>query len=339
MEKNEIVQLLITSDRNITKSLASLADTVRHNLVGDDIHVRGLLNISNYCRKNCLYCGLGNHNRKLKRYRMKPEEILQTIEAAAITGYKTVLLQGGEDMQYTTEIITSLVEEIHRRFDLDIALSLGERPDDDYRRWFDAGAAKYLLKHETSDPELYRRLHPDSDFETRIHILRFLKQTGYETGSGIMIGLPGQTVESIADDILLFRELDIDMIGCGPYIYNPDTPIPEYAETSIPADAIEDMVIKVTALNRIITRDTMIPATTATETKFSARGKLNTLHSGANVIMLDITPPPWKEHYRIYPRNKFNDGIRNYQDIIKDISEKTGRPVSPQYGRRRENNR
>lgn len=334
MMREEILHYLGTSNPEEISALYTSADRVRAQHVGDAIHARALLNISNYCRRNCLYCGLRGQNRRLMRYRMGKDDILRTVDAAASAGYKTVLMQSGEDGWYSRAMIAETVRIIANHHDIDIALSLGERPDDDYRCWFDAGATRYLLKHETSDPALYRALHPGSSLDERIRILRLLKSIGYETGSGVMVGLPGQSLESIADDILLFRHLDIDMIGCGPYIYNPDAGLMRPGDHIWTQKMKMDTVLKITALNRIVTRDAMIPATTATEISSPGSGRACALGAGANVVMFDITPLPWKEHYIIYPREDFTNGIGDYPRLAEELTGLTGRPISTGYGRR-----
>ncbi|HOO72914.1 MAG TPA: [FeFe] hydrogenase H-cluster radical SAM maturase HydE [Spirochaetota bacterium] len=329
-----IITSLKSKDPETLKKLMQAADSIRRDEVGDTIHVRALLNISNRCARSCLYCGLRAPNRKLARYRMAPEEIIASAELAEKTGYRTILMQSGEDPWYTDDMVADIIRKISERCTMDIALSLGERPARTLERWRECGAQRYLLKHETSDEILYRKLHPDLDYENRINTLITLKSLGYQTGSGIMVGLPGQTFESVAKDILLFKDLDIDMIGCGPYVHNPDTPLQPQSDDHQEVLPTEEMLLKITSLNRIITRDTMIPATTATETLFAEGGRLNAFEAGANVVMFDITPEKYRSRYQIYPSDKTADGIRDYPSLVSALHQESKRPVATDPGRR-----
>jgi biotin synthase len=335
LKKVEIISLLRSTSSEEINSLISYADSLRQMIMGPEIQIRGLLNISSCCARNCLYCGLRAGNPETVRYRMTPEEILDTVEQAVQAGYKTVLMQSGEDAFYTDDMITSLAEEISSRHDIALALSLGERSAEVYEKWYHAGVIRYLLKFETSSEKLYEQLHPDMHYHKRIQILKDLKGIGYQTGSGFMIGLPGQTYESLAEDILLLKELDIDMIGCGPFIANPQTPLTETTpDASRFVQPTEEMVLKVTALNRIITGDAMLPATTATETLVPQQGHVDALSAGANVVMFDITPQKYKKHYLIYPKENFTDGIKDYTALTENLVQRTGRPISQDHGHR-----
>ncbi|MCP4129567.1 MAG: [FeFe] hydrogenase H-cluster radical SAM maturase HydE [bacterium] len=335
LSREDLLHYLKTSDPKELADLYRFADGVRKEYMGDDIHIRGLMNISSYCSRECLYCGLRNSNPATIRYRMEEGDILAAVEQACETGYKTILMQSGEDEFYTEEKVASIVRAIYKRFDAAIGLSFGERPAPVLRRWFDEGACRYLIKHETSDPELYAKLHPGMDYGKRQAVLVTLKEIGYQVGSGIMIGLPGQTYESVADDIVLFRDLDIDMIGCGPYIHNPETPLkhttPDRERFIQPLD---EYVLRVTALNRIVTKDTMIPATTALNVLSPETGARDALSAGANVVMFDITPTAVKKHYTIYPKTAFSDGIADYTILKKNLEAKARRPAGTGYGHR-----
>lgn len=332
----DIIDFLKETDLSTLAKLYAAADDVRVLHVGEDIHVRALINISNHCRRNCRYCGLRRGNDGLERYRMSPGEIIDAAAGARARGYRTVVLQSGEDPFYTEDMISAVVSGIKQRCDMAVALSLGERPYKTLRAWFSDGADRYLLKHETADPDLYERLHPDLHFEERIDTLRNLKEIGYQTGSGIMIGIPGQTYESVADDLQLFLDLDIDMIGSGPYIHNPKTPL---AQRTPNADLYiqpePEYVYKVMALTRILTRDTMMPATTALSVANPEIGVLSALSAGANVIMIDQTPAPYRALYEIYPRQPEPSPILSPDNTFEDIERLTGRAVSRDYGHRR----
>lgn len=335
LSRSEIVQFLKEDDLSALAKLYSAADDVRTLCVGEEIHIRALINFSNYCRRNCLYCGLRQGHAELSRFRMSAREIIDCAAAAFEKGYRTVVLQSGEDEFYTEEVMCAVIGGIKEKCDMAVTLSLGERPYKTLKAWFNEGADRYLLKHETGDPELYEKLHPDLRFEDRIDTLRNLKEIGYQTGSGIMIGIPGQTYESVADDILLFKELDIDMIGSGPYIQNPKTPLnlrtPD-EEAYIQPEP--EYVYKVIALTRIITRDTLIPATTALSVLNPEMGVLSALSAGANVIMINETPAEHKLLYEIYPRDEVPAPILSPENPFEALERLTGRPVSRGYGHR-----
>ena len=273
----------------------ALADRIRHEFVGDGIHLRAIIEFSNFCSNDCQYCGLRRSNKGLGRLRMPGGDIVALCLRAAGLGFRTVVLQSGDDHFYDREQIVEIVRKVRTETGLAITLAIGERSEEDYRAFFTAGADRYLLKHETSDRELYERLDPGLSYDRRIACLRSLKKIGYQTGSGIMVGLPGQTLESIADDILLFRELDIDMIGCGPFIPHPKTPLARFGAGSA------ELTYRVVALARIVTRDTHIPATTALTTLRGNRARESALCRGANVVMPNITPQPYRRGYNIYP--------------------------------------
>jgi len=294
MDRDEIIRLLGTTDADEVRALLKAADEERRRSVGDEVHLRGIIEFSNHCGRNCLYCGLRRGNETLRRYRIPDEEILELAARVRDAGIATVVLQAGEDPAHTTEYICGLVSRIKAATGLTITLSIGERPYEDYRAFQAAGAERYLLKHETASPELYRRLHPDSDQNNRIQCLHWLKGLGYETGAGNMVGLPGQTLATLADDILLMRELDIDMIGIGPFIPHPDTPLKGAAAGDL------ELVLRVIAITRLVTGNTNIPATTALAALDPAI-RLKALASGANVVMPDFTPARYKQHYEIYP--------------------------------------
>lgn len=327
LNQQELCSLLALEDTEQLEPLYQKADKIRKKYVGDEVHLRGLIEFSNYCRNNCLYCGIRRDNKKIKRYRMEIDEILDTAVLAANMGYKTVVLQSGEDMYYTTDKLVELIRLIKNNADVAITLSIGERSYDDYVRFFEAGADRYLMRFETSNPELYAKLHPDSSFENRMNILKWLKQIGYQTGSGIMIGLPGQSIEDLAQDILKFKELDLDMIGVGPYICHQDTPL-----AGNPNGTVE-MTLKVIALTRIVTKNTHIPATTALATLRPADGREKALQAGANVIMPNVSPVKYREFYELYP-NKIciRENAKQCNNCIKRRIFSIGRTISKGYG-------
>lgn len=290
MHKGEILQTLVQSDFD---TIYRQADAIRRETVGDVVHIRAILEFSNHCRRNCIYCGLNCGNRNIARYRMSPDEILKTGKAAFDAGYKTLVLQSGEDRYYTPQLLGEIVSEL-KDYGLIITLSCGEFSDDDFAYLKSSGADRYLLKHETSDPEIYATLHPGYQLDSRIHCLKTIKKLGYETGSGFMIGLPNQTLSTIADDILLLKELSCDMAGIGPFIPHPETPLHD-----IPSGSIE-LTKRAVALTRILIPHIHLPVTTSLGVQ-CADARRHVFSAGANVIMRKVTPEPYKSLYQIYP--------------------------------------
>ncbi len=227
MHNRDIVRWLTETDPAALADLYREADRVRRLNVGDQVHLRGLVEISNVCARQCAYCGLRAPNRKLTRYTMRADEILEAAQAAFGLGYGTVVIQAGESEALAAEWVAGVVRAIKSQMPLAVTLSLGERSLDDLALWRKAGADRYLLRFETSDRDLFRRIHPPvpGGVGDRIELLRGLRGLGYEVGSGVMIGIPGQSYDSLAHDIELFRELDLDMIGVGPFLPHPDTPL------------------------------------------------------------------------------------------------------------------
>ncbi len=294
LTKRQIIHLLKEKDESVVQDLFEEADRIRKEFAGDTVHLRGLIEFSNYCRRDCLYCGLRKSNQRAVRYRMTTAEILTAAVQAGHLGFQTVVLQSGEDPGYSIGVLCDLVRKIKGGTGAAVTLSIGERSYEDYKRLREAGADRYLLRFETSDPLLFGALKPDSVYANRFQCLRWLSELGYQAGSGNMVGLPGQSVESLADDILTFKELELAMVGLGPYIPHPDTPLRDSANGTI------DRVLRVTALTRIVTKNAHLPATTATGT-IDPQGRQKALQCGANVLMPNVTPLRYREHYRIYP--------------------------------------
>ena len=326
MTREDILELL-KMPGEYSVDLFETADRVRQNDVGGDIYLRGIIEFSNFCQRNCLYCGLRKANDKLDRYRMTDDEILKTARDIKSAGLSTVVLQSGEDPYYTTTRICTLIHAIKEETGLVITLSLGERPAQDYQAFAEAGANRYLLKHETASPELYHYLRPGCRLDRRISCLKTLKALGFETGTGNMVGLPGQTHEILADDLLLMKMLDADMLGIGPFIAHPDTPL-----AGIGQDDIE-LTLRVIAIARLLTRNTNIPATTALAT-LHPHGRLQALQAGANVVMPDFTPSQYKTRYDIYPGRA---DVGSATDILKTLEKDVhsiGRKIGYQAGHR-----
>jgi biotin synthase len=291
------------------EALWSEADRVRKDRVGDAVHLRGLIEVSSHCLRHCLYCGLRAPSKGLDRYRMDAVEMIACAHEAHRLGYGSVVMQSGEDPGLTQELITEVINAIKRDTPLAITLSLGERSDDDLRAWKAAGADRYLLRFETSDPVLYRRIHPDlpgvpSD---RFAQLERMRSMGYEIGTGVMVGIPGQTWDTLASDILRFHEFDMDMIGVGPFLPSPRTPLGGLAAATFLAAPDEQVpndeltTLKAVALTRLVCPDSNIPSTTALATLDQAKGRELGLMRGANVVMPNVTPVAYRFRYEIYP--------------------------------------
>ena len=307
IERAEILAWLRETEPGRLSRLYRRADAVRRVRVGDEVHLGGLVEVSNHCVRRCAYCGIAAANDALPRYRMTRDEVLACAENAQRLGFGTVVLQAGEDYGLTRAWVSDVVRSVKATTGLAVTLSLGERPDDDLAAWREAGADRYLLRFETSSPELYEAIHPSTPERRsdRFAILGRLAALGYEVGSGVLVGIPGQTFESLATDILLFRELDLDMIGVGPFIPHPRTPLgqgrfpvaPEGEQ--VPAD--EEMTTKVVALARLVRPDANIPSTTALATLDPSFGRERGLLRGANVVMPNLTPPAYRALYEVYP--------------------------------------
>ncbi|MDZ4994639.1 [FeFe] hydrogenase H-cluster radical SAM maturase HydE [Clostridium perfringens] len=291
LSRDEIITLL--KDDSINEELFKAADEVRKEYLGDEVHLRGLLEFTNICKRNCMYCGLRRDNKNLNRYRLSNEEIMDFAKKAVGYGYKTLVLQGGEDDYFTVERLIPIVKEL-KALGVALTLSIGERPFEEYKLLKEAGADRFLLRIETTDRKLYEELDPGMSHENRIQCLKNLRKLGYEVGSGCLVGLPGQTIESIADDLLFFKELDADMIGVGPFIPNEDTPLKDAEGGTF------EMALKVTALVRLLLPDINIPATTAIES-LNRQGRVIALQSGANVVMPNVTEGEYRKLYALYP--------------------------------------
>jgi biotin synthase len=308
LKREEIIRLLNVSDQQ-AHLLFTSADRVRKEQMGDEIFLRGIIEFSNYCERNCLYCGLRKGNSRLSRYRMLEDEIIAAAEEIKKTHVPTVVLQSGEDSFYSSDIVCRLVERIRTETDLIITLSIGERSFTDFQSFLKAGASRYLLKHETTSLPIFNYLRPGCQFDNRWQCLRWLKELGFETGTGNMVGLPGQTPEILADDLLFMKQLDADMLGIGPFIAHPETPL-----AGIDNDDL-GTTLRVLAAARLITRNTNIPATTALAS-LHPEGRLRALQAGANVIMPDFTPDEYKNRYDIYPGRK---DVGRPDDIISRL--------------------
>ncbi len=291
LSRNEIVDLL--KDHHCNEELFKAADRVRKKYVGDEVHLRGLIEFSNICKRNCLYCGLRHSNKNVKRYRLTSEEIIELAKKAVEYGYKTIVMQSGEDEYYTIERMKNIISSI-KKLDVAITLSIGEKTLEEYKAYKEVGADRYLIRIETTDEKLYEDMDPGMSHKERKRCLRDLGSLGYEVGTGCLVGLPGQSIESLADDILFFKEIEADMIGIGPFIPNEDTPLKDAEGGDL------NMSLKVMAITRLIMPDVNIPATTAMEA-LNKNGRLIALQSGANVVMPNVTEGEYRKLYALYP--------------------------------------
>lgn len=326
---SEIVSLL-KNDR-ADDYLFLKADEVRKNFVGDEVHLRGLIEFSNVCGCSCLYCGLQKENAKIDRYKMSVDEIYQTAKNAVEMGYKTLVLQSGESKVYSIDELCKIIRKV-KMLNVAVTLSIGEKNEAEYRALKDAGADRYLLRIETTRTSLYKKLHPNMSLSKRRACLCFLKKIGFETGTGNLVGLPGQTDESLAEDILFFKELDADMVGLGPFIPNPDTPLRNETGGTF------EKALKVMAITRLLMPDINIPATTAMET-LNPNGRIIALQSGANVIMPNVNATYFKTKYELYPNKKcINDEADKCRVCIESKIKSIGRTISTSKGFRLKQN-
>jgi biotin synthase len=293
LSRDFLLEVIANPTRLSSQQDLEKADSLRAETVGPDVHLRGLIEFSNYCRNNCLYCGLRRDNRDVARYRMTSAEIIAAAGDGAALGYKTVVLQSGEDPAFSGEILADIIREI-KKLGLVVTLSVGEREPFEYQLWREAGAERYLMRHETADPFLYDRLHPGQTLAKRISLLKTLKALEYQVGTGFMVGLPGQSTETLLADLELARELEAEMVGIGPFIPHPGTPL-----GTEKGGTLEQTCIMV-ALTRLFLPYALIPATTALGS-ISTLGRESALKAGANVVMPNLTPRIHRADYQIYP--------------------------------------
>jgi len=300
----DLIQLLsCTGDQE--KELFSHAAKIKNQYVGKEVYFRGLIEFSNKCRKNCLYCGIRSDNTKVNRYDISDKQILKAAQFAWENKYASLVLQGGERTDKTfVNRIDKLVKQIKQlsNQELGITLSLGEQSHETYQKWFDSGAHRYLLRIESSNPKLYSKIHPQNSlhsFETRLNALSSLQQIGYQTGTGVMIGLPFQTLGDLASDLQFMQDFDIDMVGMGPYVEHQDTPLYQYKDLLMSQQERFQLTLRMIALLRIMMKDINIAAATALQA-IDPLGREKAIKIGANVIMPNITPTQERVNYQLY---------------------------------------
>lgn len=313
LQKEEIIYLLENIRENMYSTLFEMSQETVKKVYGNRIFIRGLLEFSNYCKNNCMYCGLRNDNHYVDRYRLSKYEILSSLEDAHNLGYKTFVLQSGEDMYYRDELILEIIREIKNRFpDTALTLSIGEKNFHTYNMFFNAGVDRFLLRHEIATPKLYNALHPKMNFKNRKDCLYNLKRIGYQVGAGFIVGLPNEDNEVLADNLLFLKKLNPEMIGIGPLVPHPLTPL-SYMETgSIPKTLL------LIALTRLFIPKALMPVTTALNT-IDENGIEKGIKAGGNVLMLNLSPAYVRKKYEIYKNKECRD-INEIENIEKRIN-------------------
>jgi len=298
-DRKAVLALLGTRTRQDRQALFDRADVVRREVMGNEVYLRGIVEFSNLCANDCLYCGIRASNDRVARYRLADEEILAVARRMEGFGQTTIVLQSGEaPSREGDEALGRLIARIKTETPLAVTVSVGNRPREVYASWRDSGMDRYLLRFETSDPALFARLHPDCSLSERLRCLGDLQALGVQTGSGFMVGLPGETPETVAENILLCRDLDLDMIGIGPFLPHPETPLGQ-AQNAYALDP--EMHFVALAVLRLVNPDAHIPATTAFDALFPGMGRNLALSRGANVFMPSATPAAHRKDYLLYP--------------------------------------
>ena len=302
LSREEFVTLIENRTPELTEELFRRARDMRHRHYGKDVYIRGLIEFTNYCRNNCFYCGIRCGNANAQRYRLTEEEILDCCREGYDLGYRTFVLQGGEDAHYSPERLEYLIRSIKKNHpDCALTLSVGEHPKEVYQRWYDAGADRYLLRHETADAAHYASLHPKNlTLENRMRCLWDLKDIGYQVGCGFMVGSPGQTADCIAQDLLFLHQLQPQMVGIGPFIPHCDTPLKDEPQGSL------ELTLFLLGIIRLMLPQVLLPATTALGT-IHPNGREMGILAGANVCMPNLSPTAVRKKYMLY-NNKISTG-------------------------------
>ena len=302
--REELVRLL-NSEGEERQQLFQRAQDVKLQMVGNKVYFRGLVEFSNICSKDCLYCGIRKSNEKVVRYEATDDEILDACRFAWINRFGSVVLQSGENSSpafvQRIALLLRKIKEISGN-ELGITLSCGEQSTETYRQWYESGAHRYLLRIESSNPELYRKIHPDNEFHSfnrRLQALKDLKVAGYQVGTGVMIGFPYQTIGDLADDLLFFKQMDVDMVGMGPYIEHEDTPMYEFRNQLKTKQQRFDLALKMVATLRLLMPDINIAAATALQA-IDPAGREKALTIGANILMPNLTPCEYRKEYQLY---------------------------------------
>lgn len=309
LTKDEFIELLLCKDIKTISYLREKAVEVRKEIYGEDVYIRGLIEISNFCKNDCLYCGIRKSNKKCERYRLNKDDILNCCRTGHALGFRTFVLQGGEDNHYNDELLCDFITSIKAEFpDCAVTLSLGERSEESYRKLFTAGADRYLLRHETANEEHYMKLHPQNmSFKNRFQCLERLKSIGFQTGCGFMVGSPYQTIENIADDLLYIADFKPQMVGVGPFIPHSDTPFRNFTAGSV------DLTCRLLSIIRIMLPNVLLPSTTALGS-LEENGREKGILHGANVVMPNLSPENVREKYMLY-NNKLSSGAEAAESL------------------------
>ncbi|MGC9150677.1 MAG: [FeFe] hydrogenase H-cluster radical SAM maturase HydE [Microbacter sp.] len=337
--KADIMRLLSINAQTVQDALFQQAEAVKEKTVGKKVFLRGLIEFSNLCQKNCFYCGIRSGNANVTRYSMTDKEILQQCEEAGKHHFTGIVLQSGEQRnRHFTDRLTRLITNIKKTIqpELRITLSVGEQSLDTYRQWFEAGAERYLLRIETSSEELYRKIHPIDalhSFKNRLQCLENIQKIGYQTGTGVMIGLPFQTIENLADDLLFIKQMNIDMVGMGPYLEHAETPFFKYKETLLPLKERFNLSLRMLAVLRLMMPDINMVATTALQA-IQTNGREMGLKAGANVLMPNITPSKYRSSYLLYDNKPSvnEDAEETIQTLTENIKQMGETIVFDNYG-------
>lgn len=294
LNEEELLYLLKNIDNNHRTYLMEKAFETRKKYYGKKVFLRGLIEISNYCKNSCVYCGINCSNKKVNRYRLSEEDILNCCNIGYNIGYRTFVLQGGEDSYYTDDKIVSIIKNIKNQFkDVAVTLSIGEKSYESYKKFYDAGVDRYLLREETVNKNLYNSLHPKMSLENRLNCLKNLKDIGYQVGGGFMVGLPNESDEDYVKELMFLKELDPHMVGIGPFIPHKDTILKDKESGTL------EKTITVLAIIRLLLPTVLLPATTALST-ISNNGRAKGLLSGCNVIMPNLSPMEVRKKYLLY---------------------------------------
>ena len=293
-DKESLKRLIEGEDEEVCREMISMADETRRKYYGNKVYVRGLIEITNYCKRNCKYCGIRGKNSKVERYRLSKDEILMCCRKGYDLGYRTFVLQGGEDNYYSDDIVVEIISAIKEAFaDVAVTLSIGEKSEEGYRAYYEAGADRYLIRHETASPSLYDQVHEGMHLDSRLECLKRLGRIGYQIGAGFMVGLPGQTDDDLAEDLLLLMKMQPHMVGIGPFIPHEDTPFRAFPKGNM------EKTIRTIALTRLLVPKSLIPATTALGTADEC-GREKGLMAGANVLMPNLSPMEDRSKYMLY---------------------------------------
>lgn len=295
LSKDEFIKLIFHSSEEELENLRKEASNVRDEIFGKKIYVRGLIEFTNYCRNDCYYCGIRAGNKNVERYRLTKEEILDCCRQGHELGFRTFVLQGGEDLSFTDDKMTDIIKSIKSGYpDCAITLSVGEKSYESYKKYFDAGADRFLLRHETANEKHYSKLHPSTlTLKNRMKCLNDLKEIGFQVGAGFMVGSPYQTQENIIEDLFFLKDLNPEMIGVGPFLPHHDTPFRDQNKGTM------ELTLTLISVIRLMLPNALIPSTTALGT-VNPKGREQGILAGANVLMPNLSPTPVRKNYQLY---------------------------------------